>query len=63
MRFYSTDRGPGEYDGDGEDVDDMMMVLVNTMPDGDGEDVEVDAASIFRIILCMTTLHICCSNS
>ena len=38
----------GEYDGDGEDFDDMMM-LVTTMPDGDGEDVEDDAASIFTI--------------
>ena len=31
--------------------------------DGDGENVEDDAASIFTIILCLTTLHRCCSNS
>ena len=45
MRCYSTDGGPGVYDGDGEDVEDD------------------DAASIFTIILCLTTLHRCCSNS
>ena len=39
------------------------MVSVKMMPDGDGEDVEDDAASIFTIILCLTTLHRCCSNS
>ena len=62
MRCYSTDGGPCEYDGDGEDFDDMM-VLVTTMPDGDGEDVEDNAAIIFTIILCLTALHSCCSNN
>ena len=46
MQCYSTDGGPGEYDGDGE-----------------GEDVEDAAASIFTIILCLTILYSCCSNS
>ena len=40
-----------------------MMMLVKTMPDGDGEDVEDDAASIFTMVLYLTTLHRCCSNS
>ena len=30
MRCYSTEGGPGEYDGDGEVVDNMMG-LVKTM--------------------------------
>ena len=62
MRCYSTDGGHGEYDGDGEDDGDMM-ILVMMMPDGNGEDIEDAAASIFTIILCLTILHRCCSNS
>ena len=57
MRGYSTDGDPGKYNGDGEDID-YIMVLVKTLPDGDSED---DVASIFTIILCLTTLHRCCT--
>ena len=41
-------------DGAGED-DAGWCWSVKTIPDGDGEDVEDDAASIFTIILCLTT--------